>query len=214
MSSDAGSFSNQVNQLLAAARAGDTAALGRLMDVFRTYLRAIADQELAAAVRPKATPSDVVQDTFLEAYRLFERFGGERAEEFRAWLRAILLLKVAEAHERDLAVQKRRADREQSLDQDADSGPLRDALPGSGTTPSTEAMAKEQSRELRAALGRLPEQYRQVIVWRNWDGLPFAEVGRRLNRSEDAARMLFVRALERLQSELERDEPPRPERPG
>jgi len=49
---------------------------------------------------------------------------------------------------------------------------------------------------------RLPEHYRQVIVWRQWEDLSFAEIASRLERSADAARMLFARAVEQLQKEL------------
>lgn len=199
-----GVWTAETEPLLAAARTGDQVALGKLMELFRTYLLVVADGELATAVRPKAQPSDVVQDTFLEAYKLFERFGGDRGEEFRVWLRAILLNKVSEAHNRYLAVGKRRADREQSLDQSGSVGPLRDGIAGDDSTPSARVVRDEEAVRVVQALDQLPEPHRQIVVWRNWEALPFAEIGRRLNRSEDAARMIYVRALERLQVELER----------
>ncbi len=202
---DAEGRAERARQLLGAARAGDRAALGQLMELFRGYLLSIADEELAQLVQPKAGPSDVVQDTFLEAQGLFARFGGEQGDEFRAWLRAILLNKLSELHNRYLGAQKRQADREQSLDAP---GPLRDALAVGGSTPSARAVRREESAALADALGRLPEAHRQAIVWRNWDGLTFAEIGQRLGRSEDAARMLFGRALERLAEEVARDAGP------
>ena len=55
-------------------------------------------------------------------------------------------------------------------------------------------------------LSRLPEHYRQVLGWRGWDELPFDEIARRLGRTADAARMLFYRAVEQLQQEM--DHPP------
>lgn len=195
--------------LLAAARGGDGAALGRLMDVFRAYLLAVADGELAAGVRPKAQPSDVVQDAFLEAYRAFDRFGGEGPEQFRAWLRGILLHKVSDAHKRYLDAAKREHDREESLDASRPNGTaLRDTVAGAGPTPSGAASRDEDARLVAAALGRLGAADRQVIVWRNWDAVPFAEIGRRLGKSEDAARMLFARALERFQAALEQGHGP------
>ena len=183
--------------LLDAARAGDQAALGRLMDLFRTYLLGVAEVELAPGVRPKAQPSDVVQDAFLEAYRVFDKFAGADPEQFRAWLRGILLHKVSDAHKRYLDAAKRGRDREETLDA------ARDAVAGDGPTPSDAASRVEEARLVAAALGRLDPTDRQVIVWRNWDAVPFAEIGRRLGRSEDAARMLFARALERFQAALE-----------
>ncbi|HEX4613716.1 MAG TPA: sigma-70 family RNA polymerase sigma factor [Urbifossiella sp.] len=194
----------QARDLLAAARGGDRAALGRVMDLFRGYLLAIAEGELATGVRPKAQPSDMVQDAFLEAARAFDRFTGAEPEQFRAWLRTILLFKVSNTHKRYLDTAKRGPDRERSLDESGPQGTvLRDTLAGDTPTPSGAASRDEEARLVAAALDRLTQTDRQVIVWRNWDVVPFAEIGRRLGRSEDAARMLFARALERFQSELE-----------
>jgi RNA polymerase sigma-70 factor, ECF subfamily len=205
MGADAPAPTEQARRLLAAARAGDADALGRLMELYRGYLLAVAGQELSAGALPKAGPSDVVQETFLVAHRLFANFQGEQGDDFRAWLRAILRNKVSELHGHYFGAQKRQAGREQSLDQSGEHGPWRETLAGGGSTPSGAAVRNEEEQRLEAALARLPELSRQVIVWRKWDGLSFAEIGHRLGRSEDAARMLFGRALERLQQEIESD---------
>ena len=55
---------------------------------------------------------------------------------------------------------------------------------------------------LMAALGRIPEDYRRVVVWYQYDRLTFKEIGRRLERSAEAARKLWSRALIRLTEEL------------
>jgi RNA polymerase sigma-70 factor (ECF subfamily) len=206
MPPSADALQEQARQLLPAARAGDSAALGRLLELFRGYLAAIAGAELASGVAPKANPSDVVQETFLEAQRLFARFQGEQADELRAWLRAILHNKLRELHNRYFGTHKRQVGREVSLDESGAEGHLRDVLADGQSTPSAQALRQEEADALSAALGRLPEDYRQAIVWRNWEELSFAEIGRRLGRSEDAARMLFGRALERLAHELEPDD--------
>jgi RNA polymerase sigma-70 factor (ECF subfamily) len=195
---------DEAKDLLARARTGDREALGSLMEQFRGYLLAVAGRELADRARAKLGPSDVVQDTFVEGYRVFAGFRGEGLEEFRGWLRTILRHKVAEQHDRYLGAGKRRADREVSFDQGGPGGPLRDALPGPGGTPSGAAVVDEELRALFEGLDRLPEPCRQVIVWRQWERLPFAEIGRRLGRGEEAARKAYVRGLERLRGELER----------
>jgi RNA polymerase sigma-70 factor (ECF subfamily) len=71
-------------------------------------------------------------------------------------------------------------------------------------SPRASLIAKEESEALQAALARLPEDYRTVLRLRNWDGLPFAEVGRQMERSEEAVRKLWSRAILRLQEEFER----------
>ncbi len=195
-------WKGRARDLLRAAREGDDAARGQLLELYRKYLLTIAEGELAGNLRPKAGASDVVQDTLLEAHAFFARFIGEQGDEFRAWLRGILLNKLAQVHAHYNEVQKRQVGREQSLDASGAEGPLRDVVPGRASTPSGHAIRDEEGRQVREALARLPEDVRQVIVWRNWDGLPFAEIGRRLGRSEDAARMFFTRAVEQLAEEL------------
>jgi RNA polymerase sigma factor (sigma-70 family) len=63
-------------------------------------------------------------------------------------------------------------------------------------------LAKERSHALHEALSRLPEHYRQVIHWRLWEEQSFEEIARRLDRSVDAARMLWWRAIASLEREL------------
>ena len=53
-----------------------------------------------------------------------------------------------------------------------------------------------------AALERLPENYRRVVVWYQYERLTFDEIGRRLDRTAEAARKLWSRALVRLTEEI------------
>jgi RNA polymerase sigma-70 factor (ECF subfamily) len=188
--------------LLRAAQAGDAAARGRLFELYRNYLTAIAEAELTNALRPKAGASDVVQDTLLEAHNFFARFEGEEGDGFRAWLRGILMNKLAQVHAHYHDVQKRQVDREQPLEQSGDTGQLLDGLVAADPTPSGQVVRDEEEQLLHNVLAQLPEPVRQVILWRNWEGQTFAEIGRRLGRSEDAARMFFTRALETLAERL------------
>lgn len=63
-------------QLLQTAKHKGPSALGSLLELYRNYLRILARSQLTAELLPRATPSDVVQDTFLEAYRDFVQFRG------------------------------------------------------------------------------------------------------------------------------------------
>jgi len=182
--------------LLAAAKAGDRVALGALMERFRLYLLKAAGEHLRPGVRAKVSPSDVVQETLFEGYKLFERFDGAGADEFRAWLAGILHNKAREAVRRFHGTDMRDAGREVGL-----SG----AGAADGPSPSGQAVRREEAEAVLAALERLPDEYAAVIRLRTWDGLPFAEIGATTGRTEDAARMLFARAMKRLEEELEYD---------
>jgi RNA polymerase sigma-70 factor (ECF subfamily) len=207
-----GDWTERSRQLLQAAEAGDADALGELLELFRTYLTVIAGEEMPDELRPKFNPSDVVQDTFLEAARLFDRFQGTERHELRGWLRGILLNKLRDLHRRYFEAQNREVGREQSLDDSSRGRPLRGELVNPDSSPSRQAVRNEEERRLNEAMARLPEEYRLVLVARSWEGLSFAEIGRKLQRSEDAARMLHLRALGRLQEEMRRNDAP--QRPG
>jgi RNA polymerase sigma-70 factor (ECF subfamily) len=182
---------------LEAAAKGDREALGALLDHFRGYLLLVANRELPADVRAKAGPSDVVQETLLRAQQGFERFHGRSEEDLRRWLRRILLNHVANVNRDYAGTEKRQVSREVPL-AGAPSEELRRGLVAPTPDPAEEAAVREEGAGLRRALDRLPEQYRRVIAWRSFDDLSFAEIGRRLGRSPDAARMLWARAVEQL----------------
>ncbi len=145
----------------------------------------------------------MVQETFLKAHRHFGRFHGTTETELLAWLRRLLLNNLADFRRQYLEAAKRHAGRETSLADSGSSGDLGAELAGPGPTPSGIVMEDEQARAVARALDRLPEEYRQVLVWRHQEELPFDEIGRRLGRSADAARKLWARAVERMHDEWE-----------
>ena len=76
-------------------------------------------------------------------------------------------------------------------------------LAGNREHPQGSAAAEEKLQLIEQALQRLHEQHRAVIRMRNFEGLPFSGIAQRMGRSADAARNLWVTAIERLQTELE-----------
>jgi RNA polymerase sigma-70 factor, ECF subfamily len=191
-------------QRLAAARAGSREALGEVLEAARHYLLTIARQEFDPDLRAKNSPSDVVQETFVEAQRDFGQFQGDTEAELLAWLRRLLLHRVGKLRRRYRDTQKRRLSREVALGGDESSDGPGAGLAANVLSPSGQAMEHEQDEALQAALRRLPEDYRRVITLRYEEQLPFEEIGRLLQRSPDAARKLWARAVERLNEELER----------
>jgi RNA polymerase sigma-70 factor (ECF subfamily) len=190
-------------QWLSAARAGSREALGKLLEAARQYLHKIAQQELDQDLRAKNSPSDLVQETCVEVQRDFGNFHGDSEAELLAWLRQLLLHRVGKLRRRYRDTQKRRLGREVALGGDDSSGGPGLGLAANVLSPSGQAMEHEQDEVLQAALGRLPEDYRRVIILRYEDQLPFEEIGRLLQRSPDAARKLWARAVERLHKELD-----------
>lgn len=104
-----------VAQWLCAARAGEREALGQALESCRRYLLLVARGEIDTALQSKASASDLVQETFLDAQRDFAQFQGSTEPELLAWLRQILLHRINKfsRHYRDTA--KRQVGREVQL---------------------------------------------------------------------------------------------------
>ena len=187
---------------LAAAHAGSRDALGQALETFRAYLLLVADRELDPDLRAKGGASDLVQDTFLEAQRDFAQFHGNSADELRAWLRRLLLNNVANFTRQYRARAKREVGREVPLEGGGSSHERGAGLAADIVSPSGQALAHEQAEALARAVQRLPPDYRQVLALRHEEQLGFEEIGQRMQRSANAARMLWLRAVERLQKEM------------
>ncbi len=188
--------------LLDAARSGSREALGQLLELCRGYLLMVATGELDADLQAKEGPSDLVQETFLEAKRDFVQFQGASEAELLAWLRRVLLNNVANFTRRYRTTGKRSIEREVVLDGQARSA-LEAALPAEGLSPSGQAVAHEQAAALALALERLSDDHRQVLRLRYEEGKPFEEIAQVMGRSANAVRKLFARAVERVQQEIE-----------
>jgi RNA polymerase sigma-70 factor (ECF subfamily) len=196
------SFQPEFGDRLAAARGGCTAQLGELFEACRQYLLAVAEREFASRSQGKVSPSDLVQDTFVEARKGFSNFSGNSPGQWRAWLRQILI--------HNLIDHGRRRHREESTmtpwveghDQCAGNSQFIDRCP----TPSRQLLADEAAAELAAALTRLSSDHQTVIRLRHQLGLQFNEIGERMGRSKDAVQKLWMRAVCRLREELLRGE--------
>jgi len=104
------------------------------------------------------------------------------------------------------ATAKRHIGREVALETSRSVSSSGKGLYAASPSPSAEAMAHERAEALQLALARLPEDYRQVIALRHLEQLSFDEIGALMERSADAVRKLWTRAIERLRMEL--DAPP------
>jgi RNA polymerase sigma-70 factor (ECF subfamily) len=190
--------------LLGLARTGDDAALGRLLELYRNYLRLLARSLLGGGLRVKLDPSDLVQETFLKAHQQFAGFVGGREPELVAWLRQILIRNVADAARHHRA-RGRDMRRQESLEAmlDRSSLALQHALAASVSSPSARAVGREQAVLLADALARLRADYREVFVLRNLEHVPTDQIAVRMGRSVDAIQKLWMRALLALKRELE-----------
>src|SRR5438270_6123569 len=104
------------SDLIRRCRAGEAPAREQLFDRYRHYLRLLAEAQVGRHLRAKCDPSDLVQQTLLEAHRDFPGFAGTHEPELLAWLRRILAHNLFNEARR-FGAQQRDAAREVSLDQ-------------------------------------------------------------------------------------------------
>jgi RNA polymerase sigma-70 factor (ECF subfamily) len=192
-----------VARWLPAARQGSVPARGKVFEACRGYLLMVAHQRLDPELQAKGGASDLVQQTFLAAELHFDQFRGTTEAELLGWLRQALLNNLAEFQRHYRQTAKARAALEVPLGGDTSSADSVGRLPDSGPSPSQEAMAREEADAVQRALERLPDEYRQVILLRHQEELPFEEIGRLMGRSANAAEKLWARAVRRMRQELE-----------
>jgi RNA polymerase sigma-70 factor (ECF subfamily) len=180
-----------------AARRGDKEALGQALLSLRNYLLMVANEELDPELSAKGGASDLVQETFFRAQCGFEGFRGRSAPEWRNWLRSILVRCLAN-HRRRFCSTGRSREKSGATTERGESL----SWVVCDETPSRELLRLEQETALLEALARLPEHYRQVVIWHHREKLHFDEIGRRRGISTEAARKLWARALGRLRKEL------------
>lgn len=178
-------------RLLARARGGDRRALD---DVFARHIPALrrwARGRLPRWARDLADTHDLVQETVLQTFKNLESFEPRGDGALQAYLRQALMNRIRNEF--------RRADRRvpmETLDEQARS---------EATSPIEAAIRQQQLDRYDAALARLSDPERDLIVARIELGLTYEEMARTLGKpSWNAARMATARALLRLADELKR----------
>jgi RNA polymerase sigma-70 factor, ECF subfamily len=179
------------------------------LERFRAYLRLLARLHLDRRLQGKLDPSDLVQQTLLQAYQAADQFRGRTPAELAAWLRQILARLLANAV-RDFRRGKRDVALERSLAGalDASSAHLEAWLAQEQTGPDRQADRHEQAARLAAALDQLPEAQREALIWQHWHGQSLAEIGRHLGRSPAAVAGLIKRGLQQLRRLLDEGDRP------
>jgi RNA polymerase sigma-70 factor, ECF subfamily len=193
-----------VLELLCLARDGDASARGRLLELYRNYLRSTARSLVRLGLRAKLDPSDAVQETYLKAVRDFGNFLGTGDPELVAWLRQILLRTLTD-QARYHRAQGRNHRRQDSLDAmlGRSSEEAHHALADPSPSPSGLAIRREHDLLIAEAIEKLPEDYRRVVTLRNLERVPIEEIAVRMGRAPNAVRKLWTRALLALRRELE-----------
>ena len=171
---------------------------------YRSYLALLARAHLGPNQRAKVDPSDIVQQTLLDAHRKLDQFRGSTEPEMAAWLRKMLSSRVADAF-RALGRQKRDVALERSLEPQLDEtcSRLEAWLEAVQTSPSGRVSRNEQIVRLAAAMEQLPDAQREAIELHHLHGLSLNETAEQLDRTTGSIVGLLRRGLTKLRELLE-----------
>lgn len=197
-----------VNRLLAQAKGGSASAIEELFSAYGDYLRVLASQRLGCKLGGRVSPSDLVQETLLAAWKDFSSFRGEDAPQLSVWLRTILLRKISAAVALHLNTSKRDIQRERHAFSFVGSSvaPAAEGLQGREDTPSKIVSVDEDARRIQQLLTNLPKEYRLVVQWRNFEGIQFNEIASRLGKTSGATRLVWLRAIRMLREMYEHED--------
>jgi RNA polymerase sigma-70 factor (ECF subfamily) len=172
------------------------------LEQYRSYLLLLARMQLGSGPRNRIDPSDIVQQTLLEAHAKADQVPGDDSA-VAAWLRRALANNVRDAW-RASRREKRDVRREQALEDAVEQSAVRleQTLAAAQSSPSQRALRNEDVLRLADALAQLPEAQREAILLHHLQGLSLKETARTLARTDAAVAGLLHRGLKLLRQML------------
>jgi RNA polymerase sigma-70 factor, ECF subfamily len=180
--------------LLERFRRGDSAAFSLLFEKYRRRLAVLIHYKISPEKRHLIDVDEVLQETFLAAFRQLDQFEYRAPGSLLSWLSRIADHVIVD-HARFESRQKRHA--AEMVRFRSESNPM-GPEPADSRTPSRMLAEKEAVEALLARLNALPEDYRQVIVLAKVEGLSTQEIAERMDRSREAVSLLLHRAIQRF----------------
>lgn len=181
--------------------------LNQLFEENRARLRKFVSLRLDARLAPRVDASDIIQEAFLEAAQRVKDLEAQPEVPPYVWLRFLVGQKVAQFHQKHLAVAARDPRREIRLDAPlkcppAQSSILAIQLLDREDSPSEIVQQAELQATLTAALDEMEEIDREIIALRHFELLDNKEAARILGLTTATAYKRYVRALQRLKEIL------------
>ena len=199
--------SDQESQLLLQnAAGGDQLAAERLFDLHRGRLRAMIALRLDRRLSARMDPSDVLQETMIQAHQKLPEYLRTQPIPFYPWLRRIAWENIVQLHRQHLLAQARAVTREERLDvalPDQSAVQLAERLIAKGSSANQRLIEKELKDRVQAALAQLDPRDREVLVLRFLEQLSIEEASAVLEISQEAVKSRQRRALERFSETID-----------
>ena len=195
----------EIAELLARVRAGDQPALADLFARHRDKLRRMVHLRLDHRLAGRVSPSDVLQEAYIDALKRIDHYFEKPDQPFFGWLRLVVGQRLADTHREHLAL-KRNAAKEVPIHRGApgaSSACLAAFLIGNLASPSHAAQRNETFALLEEALNTMDPLDREVLALRHFEELSNAETAEILGIQTAAASKRYVRALAKLRQILE-----------
>ena len=172
-------------------------------------LRRFAEQNLDKRVQGRVSPSDVVQDAWVDAVHRIKKGQLRELESVRNWIRFLVKQSVNAVHRLHLGASKRDAARDipQNVhpgDLSGEGNSLLSALSTPGVGPSTQVAQAEMNHIVRDTINRMTNDDREILLLRHEQGLTNQECAERLGLSISAASKRYNRALDELERLFQR----------
>jgi len=185
--------------------------LGQLLQLYRNYLRLLAESQLDRKLRARVGPSDIVQETLIAAYRDYHQFVGPNGTRVPRLVATDSDQPRIPPSRTPCARRETRCPPRVSLEQVREAWSVRD-LPASdpGRSRHVPQLRRQQGESivrLADCLTQLAPHHREVLMLRHFQGLPFECVAREMGRSPGSTRVLWLRAIRRLRELFDREEP-------
>jgi RNA polymerase sigma-70 factor (ECF subfamily) len=187
--------------LLDRVRRGDGDAVNGLLERHRDAIKRMIDRRMDRVVQRRVDASDIVQDVMIEANRRLGDYLANPTMPFQLWLRHMARDRLIDAHRRHRVASTRSVDREVALPPagpDASQADMLGQFADRELTPAAAATWRELERRFAAAVEKLEEADRQIVLLRHFEHLSTAEAAEALGLSKAAAGMRYLRAMRRL----------------
>ncbi len=185
--------------LVRKAKAGDGNANDLLFERYIPRILRIVRARLGPGLRGRMESMDVVQEVMIRAVRCFDRFEARDEAAFLHWISKLVQNEIRDLADYNKAEKRNFAKEISPIEDPENKRSLLSQLPADSIyRPSFQVQLKEDVLQLEKALDQLPETQREVIILRQYEGMSFKDVGEKISCSEDAARMQFARAMDKL----------------